>query len=157
MSAAPALRPRSLTVLYDANCPVCRQARRWVDRQRQLVPIRFVPAGSPVARRRFPDLDPGSTLIDVTVVTDTGAVLRGDRAWIAVLWAIQRTRSRAVRLARGGDARAFRGVKGATDAIRRFAATVHDPGVLPADPDLWPPPRPLLPAAGTTASVNCRT
>ncbi len=59
-SRAP-LRPTGLTVLYDAQCPVCRKARRWTERHRQLVPIRFVAAGSDLARYRFPELDVGST------------------------------------------------------------------------------------------------
>ncbi len=157
------LAPTGLTVLYDANCPVCRRARSWVERHRLLLPVRFVPAGSALARRRFPELDVGSTLADITVVTDQGAVLRGDHAWIAVLWAVATTRPFATRLAHGRGTRRLRSVKGATEAIRRLAAKQTDPGVNRADPQLWPPPQagaPFGPRHGAMpggACTNCRT
>ena len=143
------IRPNELTVLYDQNCPVCRQARRWVESNRQLVPVRFVPAGSDEARRRFPRLDVGSTLAEVTVVADDGAVLRGDRAWTAVLWAVARTRALAVGLARGRGRWRLRGVMGATDAVRRLTGTTDSTGsrsAVVAPPPQPPPPfaRPLV-------------
>jgi predicted DCC family thiol-disulfide oxidoreductase YuxK len=150
------LHPSGLTVLYDADCPVCRRARRWTERHRQLVPVRFVPAGSTLARTRFPDLDVGSTLADVTVVTHEGAVLRGDRAWITVLWAVARTRPYAIRLAHGRGTRRFRGVKGATEAIRRMSSGQRDPGIaaVGGDRSAWPPPRA---AVGNRTCPSCRT
>ncbi len=141
------VRPTGLTVLYDAGCPVCRRARRWVERQRQLVPVRFVAAGSPRAQHRFPQLDVGSTLVEVTVITDEGAVFRGERAWVAVLWAVARTRTAAIDVARGRKTRAFRRVKGATDLVRRLAAGQPDAVSGPAHGD-WPPPRPGGACAG---------
>jgi predicted DCC family thiol-disulfide oxidoreductase YuxK len=156
------LRPTGLTVLYDAHCPVCRRARRWVERHRLLLPVRFVPAGSELARQRFPELDVGSTLADVTVITDQGAVLRGDRAWVAVLWSVAITRTFAIRLTQGRGTRRLRSVKGATEAIRRYAGTERDPGIdttrNPADARTWPPPH----AAGQVGAdddvcAGCRT
>lgn len=158
VAAAPAapLRPTGLTVLYDANCPVCRRARRWVERHRHLVPVRFVAAGSTQAQRRFPQLDVGSTLVDVTVVTDEGAVLRGDRAWIAVLWAVNRTRPTAIRLAAGRSAWMFRNVKGATNTVRRLALGQSDAPTVENDERRWPPPPPgNISDPGTCR--NCRT
>ncbi|MEK8107718.1 DCC1-like thiol-disulfide oxidoreductase family protein [Micromonospora sp. M12] len=52
------------TVLFDAACPLCRAARRWLSSRAQLVPLEFVPAGSAEARRRFPGLDHDATLRD---------------------------------------------------------------------------------------------
>ncbi len=149
------VRPRGLTVLYDSNCPVCRRARSWVEHQRRLVRIEFVPAGSRLARDRFPQLDVGSTFADVTVVSDRGAVLRGDAAWITVLWAIERTRPLAVKLARGQRHWMFRKVKGATEAIRKLSAGHPDRTDTSVDPARWPPPAPVH-APDTTCS-SCRT
>ena len=104
--------------------------------------MRFVAAGSPLAQRRFPRLDVGSTLADVTVVTDQGAVLRGDRAWIAVLWAVSRTRPAAMRLAAGRSAWMLRNVKGATDTMRRLALGHSDAPTVETDDGRWPPPPP---------------
>ncbi|GAA0656061.1 hypothetical protein GCM10009535_38710 [Streptomyces thermocarboxydovorans] len=49
-------------MLYDAGCSLCRFLRDWLARQRQLVPLEFVPAGSEEAHRRFPGLDHRGTL-----------------------------------------------------------------------------------------------
>lgn len=140
MTPRTPLRPSGLTVLYDADCPVCRHARRWVERHRQLVPVRFVAAGSPAAERRFPSLDVGSTLAEVTVITDEGAVLRGDQAWTAVLWSVARTRTLAIKLANGRGAWRLRGAMSATDAIRRRAHRDPCPG-RPISEQAWPPPQ----------------
>ncbi|MBM0228374.1 MULTISPECIES: thiol-disulfide oxidoreductase DCC family protein [Micromonospora] len=91
---------RGFTVLFDAHCPLCRAARRWLASRPQLVPLEFVPAGSAEARRRFPGLDHDATLRDLTVVADTGEVYAGDGAWFACLWALADHRSTAERLAR---------------------------------------------------------
>lgn len=143
---APArpIRPSGLTVLYDATCPICRRARSWVENQQRLVPVRFVTAGSEDARRRFPGIDVASTLTDVTVITDEGAVLRGENAWIAVLWAVARTRPTANAIAQGRRRLLFRSVVGATEAIRRAAAGQPDPR------SPWPAP------TGPCAGDHCR-
>ena len=90
----------ALTVLYDAGCPLCRAARRWLAGRPQLVPLMFVPAGSVDARRLFPGLDHGATLREITVIADTGDVYTGDGAWLACLWALAEHRALADRLAR---------------------------------------------------------
>jgi len=86
------------TVLYDAGCPICRAARGWLGNRAQLVPLRFVPAGSPEARQRFPELDHAETLRDLTVIADTGEVYVADGAWLACLWALADYRGMAERL-----------------------------------------------------------
>jgi predicted DCC family thiol-disulfide oxidoreductase YuxK len=88
-----------LVVLYDADCPLCRSARRWLERHRQLVPLRFVPCGSARARAMFPTLDHEATRRDVTVVDDNGGVYVADDAWLMCLWALSAYRGLALRLA----------------------------------------------------------
>lgn len=87
---------RSLTVLYDAHCGVCREARAWLERQPAFVPLEFVAAASPAARERFPGLNHPETLHRLHVVSDQGAVYRGTGAWIMVLWALRGWRDRAL-------------------------------------------------------------
>ncbi|MET8942166.1 DCC1-like thiol-disulfide oxidoreductase family protein [Streptomyces sp. NPDC004542] len=89
---------RGLTVLYDADCALCAFVRDWLVRQRQLVPLELVPAGSDEARARFPSLDHGGTLDEITVVGDAGQVYRGATAWVVVLWALREHRPLAHRL-----------------------------------------------------------
>ncbi|MFF5564264.1 thiol-disulfide oxidoreductase DCC family protein [Streptomyces sp. NPDC012623] len=86
---------RRLTVLYDADCPLCVHLRAWLIRQRQLVPLDLVPAGSREARRRFPGLDHASTLKEITVIGDSGQVYRATAALIVCLWALAEHRPRA--------------------------------------------------------------
>ncbi|MFI7302179.1 thiol-disulfide oxidoreductase DCC family protein [Micromonospora aurantiaca] len=116
---------RGFTVLFDADCPMCRAARRWLASRAQLVPLEFVPAGSAEARRRFPGLDHDATLRDLTVVADTGAVYRGDGAWFACLWALSEHRGTAERLARPHLLPLARKVVAAASAVRE---RIREPG-----------------------------
>ncbi|MEV6326569.1 DCC1-like thiol-disulfide oxidoreductase family protein [Streptomyces sp. NPDC051909] len=86
---------RRLTVLYDADCPLCVHLRHWLLGQAQSVPLDLVPAGSPEALRRFPELDHRDTLREITVVGDGGQVYRETDAWIVCLWALVAHRPRA--------------------------------------------------------------
>lgn len=92
---APVKPVRRLTVLYDAQCPLCVHVRHWLLRQRALVPMDLVPAGSVEARRRFPALDHAATLEEITVVGDGGQVYRSADAWIVCLWALAEHRAKA--------------------------------------------------------------
>ncbi len=93
--AAPGSAVRHLTVLYDANCPLCVHIRHWLLAQRWLVPLRLVPAASFEARHRFPALDHESTLKEITVIGDSGQVWTGTDAFIVCLWALVEHRPKA--------------------------------------------------------------
>ncbi|MGX1883320.1 thiol-disulfide oxidoreductase DCC family protein [Streptomyces sp. NPDC055287] len=84
-----------LTVLYDAQCSLCVHLRSWLMRQRQLVPLDLVPAGSDEARRRFPRLDHDLTLREITVIGDKGQIYAGPAAWVVCLWALAEYRPKA--------------------------------------------------------------
>ncbi|MFF1313788.1 thiol-disulfide oxidoreductase DCC family protein [Streptomyces sp. NPDC058320] len=79
-------------LLYDARCPLCTFLRNWLARQRQLVPLDLVPAGSEEARRRCPGIDHISTLSEITLVGDSGQIYRGPAAWVVTLWALSEYR-----------------------------------------------------------------
>ncbi|WP_030487348.1 thiol-disulfide oxidoreductase DCC family protein [Micromonospora chokoriensis] len=121
---------RGFTVLFDAACPLCRAARRWLASRAQLVPLEFVPAGSAEARRRFPALNHDATLRDLTVIADSGEVYAGDGAWFACLWALADHRSMAERLARPHLLPLARQVVAAASAVRE---RVRDPSAEPTD------------------------
>ncbi|MEU5507034.1 thiol-disulfide oxidoreductase DCC family protein [Streptomyces fungicidicus] len=118
---APRVPVRRLTVLYDAECSLCAFVRDWLVRQRQLVPLELVPAASEAARTRFPGLDHGSTLEEITVVGDGGQVYRGAHAWIVTLWALREHRGLAHRLSTPAGARL---AKGAVLAAAKWRGTV---------------------------------
>lgn len=88
-------RMRHLTVLYDADCPVCVHIRHWLLGQRHLVPLLLVPAASAEARRRFPGLAHAETLREITVIGDQGQVWTGTDAFIVCLWALAEHRPKA--------------------------------------------------------------
>ena len=88
---------QKLTVLYDPACALCQRARHWLAAQSQYVRLEFIPAGSELARSRFPDLDSESTLRELTVIGDGGQVYRGAKAWLMALWALREYRETALR------------------------------------------------------------
>lgn len=115
--------------------------------------LRFVAAGSGDAARRFPELDAARTLAEITVVTDTGAVLMGEKAWIAVLWAIAPTRRAALAIVAGRRRFAFHALKGATETMRRLSGAA---GVGAIAGSALPPPQvpPPFVCAGCAADVR---
>jgi predicted DCC family thiol-disulfide oxidoreductase YuxK len=88
-----------LTILYDARCGFCVHCRRWLERQRALVELEFVPAGSDAARRRFPGLGETDPPEDFVVVDDEGGVYREGDAFILCLYALEEYREWSFRLA----------------------------------------------------------
>ncbi|NBM18316.1 thiol-disulfide oxidoreductase DCC family protein [Streptomyces sp. GC420] len=95
--------------MYDARCPLCTHIRDWLARQRRLVPLVFVPAGSDEARKRLPALDHGRTLKEITVVADGGQVYEGAAAWVVCLWALAEYRPMSHRLSTPAGALLARG------------------------------------------------
>jgi predicted DCC family thiol-disulfide oxidoreductase YuxK len=78
----------TLTALFDQRCPLCRTLKAWLSGQPTLVPIEFLAAGGPEARRRYPQLDHARTTRVLTVVAGDGAVYEGERAWVVCAWAL---------------------------------------------------------------------
>lgn len=129
-----------LTVLHDPGCPLCRAFSGWLGRQPCLVPIDLVPAGSASARALFPELDHASTLAEVTVVSDTGAVWTGAHAWVMCLWATASHRALAESLAQPsrlplakGAAHLAAGIRNSTVARSGTARSTAGGGDYPDD------------------------
>lgn len=116
---------RSATVLYDADCALCRRAKAWLQAQPQLLPLEFVPAASAEARQRYPMLDHAATLRDLTVIGDTGEVWQAERAWVMCLWALAEHRLKARRLATPGMLPLARTVFGTISANRRWLGSLR--------------------------------
>jgi len=87
---------KKLTVLYDDLCGFCTRCRFWLERQPKFVELEFVAAGSPEARRRFPELE--GTTEELVAVSDEGDVYRGSHAWILCLYALRDYREWSFRL-----------------------------------------------------------
>ncbi|MFK0290257.1 thiol-disulfide oxidoreductase DCC family protein [Streptomyces sp. NPDC090442] len=127
---------RRLTVLYDAQCPLCSFVRGWLGRQRQLVPLDLVPAGSPEARRLLPGLDHTASLEEITVVGDGGQMYLGAAAWVVCLWALAGYRPLAHRLS-GPAGLPF--ARGAVLVAAKYRAA-HRPGPAHPSEDPWGAP-----------------
>ena len=84
---------KTLFVVYDDRCGLCTQLKEWLGRQPAYVRLQLV-ASSEAARDRFPALPPG----ELAVVSDSGEVWLGDRAWIVVLWTLREHRGWAAKL-----------------------------------------------------------
>lgn len=122
---------RRLTVLYDAQCPLCTFVRGWLSRQRQLVPLEFVPAGSAAAQARYPGLDHAATLGDITVVGDGGQVYRGAAAWVVCMWALSAHRATAHRMTTPAGMRVAKQVVLGAAKYRERHRTAPVPAVTP--------------------------
>ncbi len=120
-TTTPTPTMNTLTVLYDADCPFCRRAKAWLTAQQQLVRLDFVPANSPQARHKFPDLDHSRTMNVITVVGDRGEVYRGDGAWLVCLWALRAWRPMANRLSGPGHHRFLRAATKLADRLRAMS------------------------------------
>lgn len=89
---------QKLTILYDATCGLCFQAKLWMLGQNTMLQLEFLAAASPVARQRYPQYandDPE----ELIAIDDRGGVYRGTKAWLICLWALEEYRDLSFRLA----------------------------------------------------------
>jgi predicted DCC family thiol-disulfide oxidoreductase YuxK len=87
----------AITVVYDEQCELCRRCRHWLAARRTHVPVRFIAAGSPEARRRWPDVE--WLGIELVVVGDAGQLWVGPAAFLVCLWATVQYRPWSYRMA----------------------------------------------------------
>ena len=90
---------KTLHVLYDARCAMCRSCKDWLLLQPSFVRLEFVALQSPEVPMRFPGVEalrPGENIL---VIGDTGEVWQGVDAWIMCLWALREYRELSARLA----------------------------------------------------------
>lgn len=88
--------PRSLTVLFDPGCALCRRCREWMLGQPAYVALTFVPCTEEEARRRYGDIPwLGDELV---VVGDDRQVWAGPAAFLVCLWALEDYREWSYRL-----------------------------------------------------------
>jgi hypothetical protein len=71
-------------------------------KQRAFVPLVFIGFQSDEAQRRFPAMDALKPDEQLLAISDDGDVYRGAHAWIMCLWALEKYREYAQRLAHPG-------------------------------------------------------
>ncbi len=89
---------KSLYVLYDEKCELCKRLKDWLLCQRSWIALGLIPAGSARARAKFPGLDQIVGAADLAVVSDAGEVYLNNHAWIMCLYALEEYRDWALRL-----------------------------------------------------------
>jgi predicted DCC family thiol-disulfide oxidoreductase YuxK len=90
---------KTLTVLYDKECEMCRRLRVWLATQPAYVTLRFIPLQSEEVAPQFPGIEKYHPEERLVVISDKGDLWRGEAAWITVLWALREYREWALRLA----------------------------------------------------------
>lgn len=113
----------TLTVLYDADCELCRRCRDWLSAQPAFVPLEFVAAASDEAAARFGNLGRGEQLV---VVSDDGRVWAGSPAFVMSLWALKEWREWSLRLAAPGLSSLAEAFFRVLSAERRRLAALFD-------------------------------
>jgi predicted DCC family thiol-disulfide oxidoreductase YuxK len=89
--------PRTLEILFDPGCALCRRCVQWMQHQSSYVPLRFTPCTGEQARARYGDIPwLGDELV---VVSDAGEVWIGPAGFLTCLWALEEYREWSFRLA----------------------------------------------------------
>ncbi len=90
---------KTLYVLFDSQCALCRQCRRWLERQPAFLELRFLPLQSEAVPCMFPGIEHFQPREQLVVISDEGAVYQGSHAWIMCLYALREYREWSQRLA----------------------------------------------------------
>jgi predicted DCC family thiol-disulfide oxidoreductase YuxK len=86
----------TLTVLYDASCPICVRCAHWLAQEPAYVAMELLPSSSEEALRRYGEVPwLGAELV---VVSDGGEVWAGPAAFLVALWALRDYREWSYRL-----------------------------------------------------------
>jgi predicted DCC family thiol-disulfide oxidoreductase YuxK len=89
--------PRTLEILFDPGCALCRRCVHWMQHQASYVPLRFTACTGQEARQRYGDIPwLGDELV---VVSDAGEVWVGPAGFLTCLWALEDYREWSFRLA----------------------------------------------------------
>ena len=91
------MKTRTVVLIYDADCPVCRAAADWV-RRNAVAPgtFEYLPCRSAKTRSRFPAIAEAACLQAVHLVLQDGTILVGERALPELLRRTRRYRRSAV-------------------------------------------------------------
>ena len=85
-----------VSLIYDADCPVCRAAADWVRRNAVLPdPFDYLPCRSAETRSRFPAIAEAACLQAMHLVLADGTILAGEQALPEILLRTRRYRRTA--------------------------------------------------------------
>lgn len=90
---------KRLTILYDAQCAVCRFCRAWMEQQPAYLELVFYPRQALGLVDRFEELRERIGPDELVAVDDEGGVYRADAAYLMCLYALKEYREWSLRLA----------------------------------------------------------
>ncbi|MBI3991519.1 MAG: DUF393 domain-containing protein [Candidatus Omnitrophica bacterium] len=79
-------------LIYDGECPLCRAARDWIEKNAIPGRIEFLPCQSEERKLRFPGINEEACLKAMQVILPDGRVFSGDKAFINVFPCLKRWR-----------------------------------------------------------------
>ena len=91
------MKTRTVVLIYDADCPVCRASADWV-RRNAVVPgtFEYLPCRSAETRSRFPAIAEAACLQAMHLVLPDGTTLAGEKALPEILRRTRRYRRAAI-------------------------------------------------------------
>ena len=89
----------ALYLFHDNTCPVSQRHREWLAKQAAIVPLHCVAHQAEEVPGRFPGIAAHLTPRNLTVVSDDGQLWTGPSAVVMCLFALEKHRELAERLA----------------------------------------------------------
>jgi predicted DCC family thiol-disulfide oxidoreductase YuxK len=77
-------------LIYDEDCPICRKAADWVERNKRGDVLELLPCQAEVVRSRFPSMEETVCMKAMQFVMPDGRVLPGERALPEVINRLRR-------------------------------------------------------------------
>jgi predicted DCC family thiol-disulfide oxidoreductase YuxK len=79
-------------IIYDSECGLCVQCRKWIEKQPAFLQITFLPRNSQEAATLITTVTDQKLGDELIVVSDEGGLYRGAHAWVMCLYALQNYR-----------------------------------------------------------------
>jgi len=77
-------------LIYDEECPICRKAARWVDRNKRGDGFELLPCQAEAVRSRFPFMKETVCMKAMQLVLPDGRVLSGEKALPEIIIRLKR-------------------------------------------------------------------
>jgi predicted DCC family thiol-disulfide oxidoreductase YuxK len=77
-------------LIYDEDCPICRKAADWVERNKRGDVLELLPCQARVVRSRFPSMEETVCMRAMQLILPEGRVLPGEKALPEVIKRLRR-------------------------------------------------------------------
>jgi predicted DCC family thiol-disulfide oxidoreductase YuxK len=77
-------------LIYDEDCPICRKAAQWVERNKRGDALELLPCKAEEVRSRFPSMEETVCMRAMQLILPDGRVLSGEKALPEVITKLRR-------------------------------------------------------------------